>query len=905
MKKKASPAAAPKTPAKEVHLKAVDAPAKAAFPIVGIGASAGGLEALEQFLKNVPVGSGMAFVIVQHLDPTRKDAMSELLQRATSMKVVQVKDRTLVRPDCVFVIPPNKDMSLLHGALHLLAPVATRGLRLPIDFFLRSLAQDQQEHSVGVILSGMGSDGTLGLRAIKEAAGVVLVQEPATAKFDSMPRSAIDAGLADIVAPADELPGKILAYLQRMPQFARPEEALEAKTQSALEKVVVLLRAHTGNDFSFYKRNTLYRRIERRMGIHQISKMSAYVRYLQENSQELNLLFKELLIGVTNFFRDPAAWEQLRAQAIPALLADRPPGQALRAWVPGCSTGEEAYSLAIMLREALDELKPNGNLQIQIFATDLDKDAIEKARQGVFPSNISADVSEARLKRFFTKAEHGYRVRKEIRELVIFAPQNLILEPPFTKLDILSCRNLLIYLTTDVQKKLIPLFHYSLNPGGILFQGSAETIGDFTKLFTPLVGKSRIFRRRESILRPEQIVFPSSFTAGPPFISESRPATNPPASLQALADQLVLRSYAPPAVLTNDAGDIFYVSGRTGKYLEPAAGKANWNIFAMAREGLRYELTNAFKEALRKKEGATLHGLKVGTNGGTQSVDVTVRRLDESGPLQGLMMIVFTDVAAPVVTKATGRPTKPDARSPRLAELEQELLQVRGEARATHEEMQTSQEELRSANEELQSTNEEMQSTNEELTTSKEEMQSMNEELQTVNTELQVKVDELSLASNDMKNLLDSTDIATLFLDKELNVRRFTPQATKIIKLIPGDAGRPMTDLVSDLHYPQLADDARAVLQKLAAVEKTISAHDGRWFSVRIMPYRTLDDRIDGVVITFANITVAKKLEGKLRGKHTALEKRVAEDSAERAASEAAGGKRTKAAAKARRTRKQ
>jgi two-component system CheB/CheR fusion protein len=901
LKKKSSPTAAPKTPAKEIHLKAAGAPVKAAFPIVGIGASAGGLEALEQFLKNVPVGSGVAFVIVQHLDPTRKGVMSELLQRATSMKVVQVKDRTLVRPDCVYVIPPNKDMSLLHGMLHLLAPVATRGLRLPIDFFLRSLAQDQQEHSVGVILSGMGSDGTLGSRAIKEAAGVVLVQEPATAKFDSMPRSAIDAGLADIVAPADELPGKILDYLQRTPHIARTEEALEAKTQSALEKVVVLLRAHTGNDFSFYKRNTLYRRIERRMGIHQLSKMSAYVRYLQENSQELNLLFKELLIGVTNFFRDSAAWEQLRTQAIPALLADRPPGQTLRAWVPGCSTGEEAYSLAILLREALDELKPKGNLQIQIFATDLDKDAIEKARQGVFPSNISADVSAARLKRFFTKEEHGYRVRKEIRELVIFAPQNLILEPPFTKLDILSCRNLLIYLTTDVQKKLIPLFHYSLNPGGILFQGSAETIGDFTKLFTPLVGKSRIFRRTESVLRPEQIVFPSSFTAGPPFISEARPATNPPASLQALADQLVLRSYAPPAVLTNDAGDIFYVSGRTGKYLEPAAGKANWNIFAMAREGLRYELTNAFKEALRKKEGVTLHGLKVGTNGGTQSVDVTVRRLDESGPLQGLLMIVFTDVAAPVTAKAAGRPTKPDARSPRVAELEQELLQVRGEARATHEEMQTSQEELRSANEELQSTNEEMQSTNEELTTSKEEMQSMNEELQTVNTELQVKVDELSHASNDMKNLLDSTDIATLFLDKELNVRRFTPQVTKIIKLIPGDAGRPITDLVSDLNYPELADDARAVLQKLAAVEKAISAHDARWFTVRIMPYRTLDDRIDGVVITFANITVAKKLEGKLRGKHTALEKRVAEDSAERAASAAAGGKR----AKARRTRKQ
>jgi two-component system CheB/CheR fusion protein len=600
---------------------------------------------------------------------------------------------------------------------------------------------------------------------------------------------------------------------------------------------------------------------------------------LQENSQELNLLFKELLIGVTNFFRDPAAWEQLRNQVIPALLAARSSGQALRAWVPGCSTGEEAYSLAIVLKEALEKFKPKGRFVIQIFATDLDKDAIEKARQGFFPSNISADVSVERLKRFFTNEEQGYRVRKEIRELVIFAPQNLILEPPFTKLDILSCRNLLIYLTAEVQKKLIPLFHYSLNPGGILFQGSSETVGEYTNLFTPLIGKSRIFWRKESLLRPEQVVFPSAFSAAPPVGAEAQEAPKPPASLQSLADGLVLQRYAPPAVLTNDLGDIFYVSGRTGKYLEPAAGKANWNLFAMAREGLRYELGRAFAEALRQKEIVALHGLKVGTDGGMQHVDVTIQRLTEPESLRGLVMIVFTDVVAPETTSAPGRLAKSHPHNPRLEELEQELLQVRGEARATHEEMQTSQEELRSANEELQSTNEELQSTNEELTTSKEEMQSMNEELQTVNTELQTKVEDLSRASNDMKNLLDSTDIATLFLDKELNVRRFTPQATKIIKLIAADAGRPITDLASDLSYPELAEDAREVLRKLAAMEKAISARDGRWFTVRIMPYRTQDDRIDGVVITFTNITEAKKLEAELRKNQPILEKHVAEQS--------------------------
>jgi len=821
----------------------------------------------------------MAYVIIQHLDPTHKGLMPELLQRATRMRVSQVKDRTQVRPDCVYVIPPNRDMTILHGVLHLFDPAAPRGLRLPIDLFLRSLAQDQQQHSIGVILSGMGSDGTLGLRAIKEMAGLVLVQDPATAKFDSMPRSAIDAGLADIVGLVEELPEKIMASRQRIPLTTETEIAREDRAQSALEKVMVLLRAQTGHDFSLYKRNTLYRRIERRMGIHRIDRMAAYVRYLQENSQELDLLFKELLIGVTSFFRDPDVWEQLRERAIPKLLASRPPGHTLRAWVPGCSTGEEAYSLAIVLMEAVEKIKPKGKFTIQIFATDLNRDAVDKARQGVFPANIAADVSKERLRRFFAKEQHGYRVRKEIREIVIFAPQNLIRDPPFTKLDILSCRNLLIYLDTEAQKRLIPLFYYSLNPAGILLLGSAETVGGYTELFSPLSGKSRLFWRTKSDLRPEQVDFPASFAAGSPAGPEARPASTPPVSLQSLADQLVLQRYAPPAVLTNDKGDIFYVSGRTGSYLEPAAGKANWNLFAMAREGLRYELAGAFKEALRQKESVAVRGLKVGTDGGEHSVDVTIHRIEEPGPLQGLVMIVFTEVAAPTAAQAGSREPMPSARGARLAELEQELLQVRAEARATHEEMQTSQEELRSANEELQSTNEELQSTNEELTTSKEEMQSMNEELQTVNAELQAKVDELSRASSDMKNLLNSTDIATLFLDNDLNVRRFTPQTTKIIKLIPADLGRPITDLASELQYPELAEDAREILRTLASAEKPIGTRDGRWFMVRIMPYRTLDNRIDGVVITFADITTAKTLEARLRGNQSVLEKHVAAQS--------------------------
>ncbi|MCF7818586.1 MAG: PAS domain-containing protein [Kiritimatiellales bacterium] len=847
------------------------------FPIVGIGASAGGLEALEQFLGHVPPGSGMAFVIVQHLDPTRKGIMPELLHRSTGMDVVQVKDATKVKPDCAYVIPPNKDMSILHGTLHLLDPTAPRGLRLPIDFFLRSLAQDQKEHSIGVILSGMGSDGTLGLRAIKETAGVVLVQDPASAKFDGMPRSAIDAGLADIVAPASELPEKILAYLQRTPLMAKSETPLEDKAQSGLQKVVILLRSHTGHDFSLYKQNTLYRRIERRMGIHQIGKLTSYVRYLQENSQELDLLFKELLIGVTNFFRDPSAWEKLCGNALPELLASRTQGQTLRAWVPGCSTGEEAYSLAMAFKEAAENIRSKHNFALQIFATDLDRDAIGKARQGLFPANIAADVPVERLERFFTKEDSGYRVRKEIREMVIFAPQNLVMDPPFTKLDILCCRNLLIYLTAEVQKKLIPLFHYSLNAGGILFLGSSEAIGNHTALFAPLNAKARLYRRTEAVVERQAVEFPSSFTTIQPGGAEKHPHPSPSTSLQSMADQLVLQRYAPPAVLANELGDIFYISGRTGKYLEPAAGKANWNLFAMAREGLRYELTEAFHKALRQKSPVVLHGLKVGTNGGTQCVDIKVQQLEEDGPLNSLVMCVFTDVAPDA--KEVARSAKPHARNAREADMERELAQVRAEARVVHEEMQTSQEEFRSTNEELQSTNEELQSTNEELTTSKEEMQSLNEELQTVNAELQSKVDELSRVGNDMKNLLDSTDIATLFLDKDLHVGRFTPQATKVIKLIPSDIGRPITDQASYLRYPELSADAKNVLRTLVPVEKQIDASDGRWFSVRIMPYRTLDDRIDGVVITFADITVAKTLEAKLRAKQTDLEKCVADQS--------------------------
>jgi two-component system CheB/CheR fusion protein len=600
-------------------------PSPDAFPIVGIGASAGGLEALDQFLSHVPKDSGMAFVIVQHLDPTHKGVMPELLQRITQLVVGQVRDGVKIEPNHAYVIPPNTDLSILHRTLHLFEPASPRGLRLPIDFFFRTLAEDQQERSVGVILSGMGSDGTLGLRAIKERAGLTLVQEPTSAKFDAMPHSAIAAGLADIVAPADALYDRLVASLGRMPLIAPADRILDDLNQSGLEQIVILLRTHNGHDFSQYKSSTLYRRIERRMSLHRLNKLAHYVRYLQENPQEIGLLFKELLIGVTRFFRDPAAWQQVQEQVIPALLANRPPGGPLRAWVAGCSSGEEAYSLAILFKEALEKLSPSPAGSLQIFATDLDRDAIDEARQGLYLENIVGDVSPERLQRFFIKENGRYRISPVIRELVTFATQNVAMDPPFTKIDLLVCRNLLIYLTTELQAKLISMFHYSLNPSGFVFLGSAETISDSLDLFEPLSGSWRLYRRKTfgAVLRPMN--FPPLFVpvSRVEAVAVDRPAA---ANLQTLADRVLLQQFSPAAVLTNAQGDILYISGRTGKYLEPAAGQVNWNLFAMARAGLDHELPGIFQAALHQAspEAIIRRGLQVKTNGNYQTVNLAV-----------------------------------------------------------------------------------------------------------------------------------------------------------------------------------------------------------------------------------------------------------------------------------------
>ncbi len=841
------------------------------FPIVGIGASAGGLEALEQFFENMPPHSGMAFVVIQHLDPNHIGIMPQLLQRFTQMDVTQATDRIKVLPNCVYVIPPNKSMSLLHGSLHLFDPVESRGLRLPIDVFFRSLAIDMQEQSIAVILSGMGSDGSLGVKAIKEKNGVVLVQEAKSARFDGMPRSAADAVIADFIAPAGDLPGKLFSFNNHRTKESQISLA-KPEGKSNVEKIIILLREQSGHDFSLYKKNTLFRRIERRMGIHQIETMENYIRFLQENPHETEILFKELLIGVTSFFRDKEVWDELEEEILPQLMRSLPERYTLRVWITGCSTGEEAYSLAIIFTEIKEKIKQFGKLSLQIFATDLDAEAIEKARKGFYASNIAVDISEERLQRFFTPLIQGFQINTQIREMVVFAPQNVIKDPPFTKLEILMCRNMLIYMEPELQRKLIALFNYSLNPGGLLVLGSSESLGHQAEGFEEIGEKLKIFKHTAQAMTTELTDFPSSFHHRQANISMQNKETPPKYdNIQNLAEQLLLQRFSPASVMVDKNGDILYITGRTGKFLEPVAGKANWNIYAMAREGLNELLPGAFRRALQNFDPVKLHHVKIGSEKDSVMADVTLQCIEHPKQIKGFVMVLFNLVPGHEESDTTQTNDSGHLLNQPVKELKLELQRSHEDLQITREEHQTAQEELKSINEELQSTNEELQSTNEELTTSKEEMQSLNEELQTVNIELQSKISEHVRINEDMTNLLNSIEIAILFLNKNLHIRRYTDQLTRIFKLRESDIERPFTDLVSTLNYPELEYDARQVLKTLASKITDVETKDKQWFSVKIMPYRTSDDRINGLVLTFADITKAKKLELELTKANSAM----------------------------------
>ena len=832
--------------------------------IVGLGASAGGLEALAQFLGAVPPDSGMAYVVVQHLAPMHTTILSELLQRATLMRVRDAKDAMTLAPDVVYVIPPDCELTVAHGRLHLGPPPQPHGMRLPIDALFISLAQEQRERAIGVVLSGMGSDGTVGLRAIKAQGGLTLAQQPETAQFDAMPRSAIDAGCVDIVAHASEMPRRIIEAAATLRLTKTKVANGQHKHGDSLGAILALLRTHCKHDFSLYKTNTLQRRIERRVGVHGLDSVGAYADFLSGNPHEIDLLFAEMLIGVTEFFRDAAAWADVESKVLPALLSRSRNEDRLRAWVVGCSTGEEAYSLAMVFKEALEDLPPPTRPSLQIFATDLSAQAITVARKGLYSHKAVEGVSPQRQERFFSRLESGFQIDKSIRDMVLFAPHDVTTDPPFTRLDMLLCRNVLIYFQSELQQRLMPLFHYSLRSGGVLMLGGSETVGRSQSLFTPVSLKNRIYLRNDQPLSAAAVDFPVNRHASTRLTSQEHivPTTSKqqPANVQVLADQLLLQTIAPPAVLINGAGDIVYINGRTGKYLEPAAGKANWNIHVMSRPSIRTQLAVAIRQAQQDDKPVELRGLKVDDDmPGT--LEITVRAIHEPKALEGMVLIIFRERMA---TPAARSRSKKDADTIDAA-MAIELERSREEIQALRQEMQASNEELQAANEALQSVNEELQSTNEELTTTKEEAQSMNEELQTINGELQAKLDDLALAQSDMQNLLNSTDIATLFLDNDLNVRRFTEKTASIFHLRDGDIGRPLTDLANTLQYPQLNSDAHETLRTLTSSEKQIPTTDGRWFSVRIMPYRTLSNMIQGAVLTFVDITVAKELEHRLR----------------------------------------
>ncbi len=844
-----------------------DNAAGTALPVVRLGVSAGGLEALQTFFSNVSPHTGFAFIVVTHQQPGHISLLPDLLKNFTDMPVLTAQDGMFLKRDHVFVCPPGKNLALLNRRLHLMDSPKHNSANLPIDYFLRSLAEDIQEMGIGIILSGTGTDGALGLKAIKGVSGMTMVQEPKTAKFDGMPSSAIAMGDVDFVLPAEKMGLQLIQY-SKGPYFQsihtdQPEALVDSEP---IQKIFILLRNRTGHDLSAYKPTTIKRRIARRMNIHQIKNPNNYVQFLQKNPVELDKLFRELLINVTNFFRDADAFEALSALALPKLFEGKPDNQELRVWVPGCSSGEEPYSITILLKEYMEKIGKAH--RFQIFATDLDESAINRAREGIYPSGIAADVSPGRLQRFFKLEDSQYRINKEIRETVIFATQNLIQDPPFTRVDLISCRNLLIYLNAELQKEIFPQFHYALNPGGTLFLGTSESIGNFDDLFSTMDKKWKIYQRKDTrasfpVSKLSQLPVRTKELSRASFKSLSTEFQT--GNIARQIERLLLDRYAPVSVIIDEHGKIFYIQGRTGKYLEPSTGQPSWNINEMAREGLRLPLVSALRIAAKKGETEIIsNGLRVKTNGGFETIDLKLEKIIEPEALRDLYLVSFHPQISENRTKLAASTEKSSLLIDKPGEkeqLEQELIFTKESLRVTIEELETSNEELKSTNEELQSTNEELQSSNEELETAKEEMQSLNEELNTVNSELQNKVESLSETNDDMQNLLNSTDIATIFLDCDLKIKRFTRQAKAIIKLIDSDIGRPLEDLVSTLKYDHLIDDAKTVLQTLIYKDTEVQTINNDWYLLRILPYRTAENMIDGLVISFIDIGRLKKAE--------------------------------------------
>jgi two-component system CheB/CheR fusion protein len=844
------------------------------FPIVGIGASAGGLAAFKEFFSGMPkdVDTNMAFILVQHLAPDHTSILTDLIRNFTQMQVFKIEDGMKVQPNCVYIIQPNFDLALLNGKLQLFETAKSHELHLPIDFFFHSLAQDLNERAICVILSGTGSDGSLGLRAVKDAGGLVLVQKIDSTEFNGMPRSAVDTGLVDFELAPAEMPAQIISYVKHT--FDKPAlsgNKLPPFVENSLKKIFILVRNQTGHDFSQYKPSTINRRIERRMALNQINAVDEYVKFLQQTPGEITNLFHDMLIGVTGFFRDQEAFLSLTELAIPRLFVGKASNSLIRIWVPACSTGEEAYSIAILIQEYL-ELNHEG-YKIQIFATDIDSQSITKARIGKYPASIAAGISAERLNRFFSLSEDGttYRINKNIRDMVIFSDQDVIKDPPFSKLDLISCRNLMIYMNSELQDKLIPLFHYSLNPEGLLLLGTSESIGNNSNLFSAINRKTKLYMRNDYSSDSQReilsqfVVSANSSGIKSKDISQ-QPLTTAKLPLRELTEQAILQNIVPVAALVNRRGDILYLHGRTGDYFELAPGEASVNnVIKMAREGLQQEITRALHKAIEEKQRVDFSNIEFKTTSGTLVVDLTicpVNQTSDSVISDTLFLLTLSEANKPEL-KEYALPLDPNAS---FEALKAELRSKEEYLQSTNEELETANEELKSSYEEMQSVNEELQSTNEELETAKEELQSINEELITVNSELQDKVTELTRTNNDMNNLIAGTGIGTVFVDNQMKILRFTPNATSIINLINGDVGRSVGHIVSNLvNYEGLTKDVQTVLDTLIPKEMEVQTTQGVWYTMRIQPYRTSNNMIEGAVITFVDITEAKMAREALR----------------------------------------
>ncbi len=823
-------------------------------PIVGIGASAGGLEAFKGFFFKMPPDSGMAFVLVPHLDASHKSAMVQLVGAYTGMPVVEISGRARAEPNHVYVIPPNATLGIEKGTLRTVTP---RSRAMTIDDFFRSLAEDQGDNAIGIVLSGSGSDGTVGLKAIKEAGGLTFAQAAQSSAFDSMPRSAAASGSVDFILRVEDIPARLVEQVRHLAQLKeeRKLEGFREDVRKNLSRITALLRSRTGHDFTHYKASTCVRRVERRMYVHQLASASDYLELLRKDPAEPEALFRDLLIGVTQFFRDAKAFDALATRVVPKLFEEKSADDQIRVWVPGCATGEEAYSLAILLREEMQ--RRDSPLKVQIFATDIDDQALQIARNGIYPEVAIRDLPERMLNLYFTKHANAYRIVKEIREMCIFSPHNLISDAPFSKLDLISCRNVLIYFDAALQERVLALFHFSLSRRGYLFLGPSENVTPQPKLFSRVDSRA-LFKARAVGPGRLPLELPLAI-ARPDYIAPAKPVTAREAMTRRA--QRVIEAYAPATVVVDDHYEVMHFSGRMGRYLQPAAGAASLNLFNMVDPSLRPDLRIAIDQAIHKGRRLVRENLRLAANGGTLILNIVAEPLPSEDSDQRLCVIVFQEVGP--ARAEPQRDRRPESRRDEtIQHLEAELTSTRERLQATIEELETSNEEMKSSNEEFQSVNEELQSSNEELETSKEELQSVNEELETVNTELKSKVESLDRALSDQKNLLENTAIATIFLDGNLRIKSFTSPVTEVFHLIDADVGRPITDLTTRLAYDGLPRDINRVLRTLSRVEQEVATTDGSAsYLMRVLPYRTVTNVFDGVVVTFLDITERKRNE--------------------------------------------